>query len=225
MQNLHTSDAETAHVGMQKLHSTYAETAHEPNNKVVKHTCKHTSKYLFHLDAADQVGPIRQEEKREFFRIFFEKNAADPAAQVAKFVNYYESLGWENADGRRYDTPKKRRGLAWMWECKGSAPRLTADYGTVKDKENQAAANRAFLKMLGELYELAACAGDPEDPTKLLDPSSRCMLSWKDGGRTYDLIWSGQALPVDWYDRHPEAAEITKKHFSKMGSVIFNLTS
>ena len=225
VQELHPNDAKIAPVKVQNLPCKGAEIAPEPINNVVKHSCKHSDKYLFHLDAAQQVGPIRQEEKREFYRIFFEKNAADPAAQVTKFVNYYESLGWENADGRRYDTPAKRRGLAMMWECKGSAPRLTADFGTVQDKENQAAANRHFLKMLGELYELAASAGDPEDPTRLLNPGYRCRLSWKDGGKEYDLVWSGPGLPVQWYDRHPEAQEIIKKHFGGMQSVIFNPTA
>lgn len=225
VQDLHPSSVEIAPVKVQNLPCKGAEIAPEPINNVVKHSCKHSDKYLFHLDAAQQVGPIRQEEKREFYRIFFEKNAADPAAQVTKFVNYYESLGWENADGRRYDTPAKRRGLAMMWECKGSAPRLTADFGTVQDKENQAAANKHFLKMLGELYELAASAGDPEDPTRLLNPGYRCRLSWKDGGKEYDLVWSGPGLPVQWYDRHPEAQEIIKKHFGGMQSVIFNPTA
>ena len=225
VQELHPNDAKIAPIKVQNLPCKGAEIAPEPINNVVKHSCKHSDKYLFHLDAAKQVGPIRQEEKREFYRIFFEKNAADPAAQVTKFVNYYESLGWENADGRRYDTPAKRRGLAMMWECKGSAPRLTADFGTVQDKENQAAANRHFLKMLGELYELAASTGDPEDPTRLLNPGYRCRISWKDGGKEHDLIWSGPGLPVQWYDRHPEAQEIIKKHFGGMQSVIFDTTA
>ena len=225
VQELHPNDAKIAPIKVQNLPCKGAEIAPEPINNVVKHSCKHSDKYLFHLDAAQQVGPIRQEEKREFYIIFFEKKAADPAAQVTKFVNYYESLGWENADGRRYDTPAKRRGLAMMWECKGGAPRLTADFGTVQDKENQAAANRHFLKMLGELYELAASTGDPEDPTRLLNPGYRCRLSWKDGGKEYDLVWSGPGLPVQWYDRHPEVQEIIKKHFGGMQSVIFNPTA
>ena len=224
-QILHPSCAEIAPHGVQKLHPSCAEIAPQPIYKEDKDSFKDKSKYLYNLDAARETGPIKPEEKREFYRIFFEKNAADPAAQVTKFVNYYESLGWENADGRRYDTPAKRRGLAMMWECKGSAPRLTADFGTVQDKENQAAANRHFLKMLGELYELAASTGDPEDPTRLLNPGYRCRLSWKDGGKEYDLVWSGPGLPVQWYDRHPEVQEIIKKHFGGMQSVIFNPTA
>lgn len=222
VQNLHPSDAETAPVKVQKLHCKGAETAPEPIDNVVKHSCKHSDKYFFHLDAARRPCPIQPEERREFYRIFWEKNAADPAAEVKRFENYYESLGWESKDGRRYDTPMKRRGLARMWELKSGAGRLSADYGTAADRETQAKVNAAFLKMCGELYEVACCTGDPENPLWLVNPSFRCRISWKDDGRSYDLVWSGTGLPVDWYDRHIDVvAPIVKKHFNKMASVIF----
>ena len=116
----------------------------------------------------------------------------------------------------------KRRGLAWMWELKSGAGRLSADYGSAGDRENQAKANAAFLKMCGELYEVACCTGDPENPLWLVNPSFRCRLSWKDDGRSYDLVWTGTGLPVDWYDRHVDvAAPIVKKHFAKMESITF----
>lgn len=222
VQKLHPSDAETAPEKVQKLHCKGAETAPEPIDNVVKHSCKHSDKYFFHLDAARRPCPIQPEERREFYRIFWEKNAADPAAEVKRFENYYESMGWEAKDGRRYDTPMKRRGLAWMWELKSGAGRLSADYGTAEDREVQAKVNAAFLKMCGELYEVACCTGDPENPLWLVNPSFRCRISWKDDGRSYDLVWSGTGLPVDWYDRHIDVvAPIVKKHFNKMASVIF----
>jgi len=222
VQKLHPSDAETAPIKVQKLHCKGAETAPEPINNVVKHSCKHSDKYFFHLDAARRPCPIQPEERREFYRIFWEKNAADPAAEAKRFENYYESLGWEAKDGRRYDTPMKRRGLARMWELKSGAGRLSADYGTAADRETQAKVNAAFLKMCGELYEVACCTGDPENPLWLVNPSFRCRISWKDDGRSYDLVWSGTGLPVDWYDRHIDVvAPIVKKHFNKMASVIF----
>ena len=222
VQKLHPSDAETAPEKVQKLHCKGAETAPEPIDNVVKHSCKHSDKYFFHLDAARRPCPIQPEERREFYRIFWEKNAADPAAEVKRFENYYESLGWEAKDGRRYDTPMKRRGLARMWELKSGAGRLSADYGTAADRETQAKVNAAFLKMCGELYEVACCTGDPENPLWLVNPSFRCRISWKDDGRSYDLVWSGTGLPVDWYDRHIDVvAPIVKKHFNKMASVIF----
>ena len=208
---------------MQNLPCRGAEIAPEPNNNVVKHTSKHTSNYFFILDEARQTGPIRQEEEQEFFRIFFEKNAADPAAEVKRFISFNESRGWESADGRRYDTPMKRRALAWLWELKKGTPlRLTAEFGTAAERAAQADANAAFLKMLGELYEVACAEGDPEDPTLMLNPDFRCRLSWKEGGAEYDLIWSGTRLPAMWYDRHVEvAAPIVRKHFKKMASLVF----
>lgn len=222
VQKLHSSDAETAPEKVQKLHCKGAETAPEPIDNVVKHSCKHSDKYFFHLDAARRPCPIQPEERREFYRIFWEKNAADPAAEAKRFENYYESLGWESKDGRRYDTPMKRRGLARMWELKSGAGRLSADYGTAADRETQAKVNTAFLKMCGELYEVACCTGDPENPLWLVNPSFRCRLSWRDDGKSYDLVWSGTGLPVDWYDRHIDVvAPIVKKHFNKMASVIF----
>lgn len=222
VQKLHPSDAETAPEKVQNLHCKGAETAPEPIDNVVKHSCKHSDKYFFHLDAARRPCPIQPEERREFYRIFWEKNAADPAAEAKRFENYYESLGWESKDGRRYDTPMKRRGLARMWELKSGAGRLSADYGTADDRENQAKVNAAFLKMCGELYEVACSTGDPENPLWLVNPSFRCRISWKDDGRSYDLVWSGTGLPVDWYDRHIDVvAPIVKKHFNKMASVIF----
>lgn len=223
VQDLHPSDAKIAPVKVQNLPCKGAETAPEPNNNVVKHTCNNSDNYFFHLDVSRKPGPIQQEEKQEFFRIFFEKNAADPAAEVKRFLNFNESRGWESADGRRYDTPAKRRGLAWMWECKASSPRLTAEFGTESDRADQAKANAAFLKALGELYEHACSVGDPENPTWLLNPKFRCRLSWKEGKGSYDLIWSGPALPVNWYDRHvAAAAPIMKKYFVKMDSIIFS---
>lgn len=222
VQKLHPSDAETAPIKVQKLHCKGAETAPEPIDNVVKHSCKQSDKYFFHLDEARRPCPIQPEERREFYRIFWEKNAADPAAEAKRFENYYESLGWESKDGRRYDTPMKRRGLARMWELKSGTGRLSADYGTAEDREVQAKVNAAFLKMCGELYEVACCTGDPENPLWLVNPSFRCRISWKDDGRSYDLVWSGTGLPVDWYDRHIDVvAPIVKKHFNKMASVIF----
>ena len=226
VQKLHPNNAETAPVKVQKLHCKGAETAPEPIDNVVKHTSKHSDKYLFHLDAARQPGPITEEERREFYRIFFEKNAADPAAEAKRFENYYGSLGWQAKDGRRYDTPLKRRSLALLWDLKQGAGRLTAESGTAAEKEEQAKVNAAFLKMLGELYEHACSVGDPENPVWMLNRKFRCKLEWKDGGATYDLMWYGPSLPVNWYDRHVEAAApIVKKYFVKMDTLKFVTTA
>ena len=225
VQKLHPNDAKTAPIKVQNLPCKGAEIAPEPNNNVVKHSCKHSCNYFFHLDAAKQVGPIRQEERDEFYRIFWEKNAADPAAEMKKFMNYYESVGWESSDGRRYDTPAKRRGLAWMWECKGCAPRLTAEFGSASDRQVQAQVNAAFLKMVGELYEYACEKGDPERPVRLLDTTFRVRIHWDEGGNTYTLVWVGKS-PEAWYVRHMEDVDpIIRKHFKKMSGLIFTAAS
>lgn len=224
-QILRPTCAEITPRDVQKLHPTRAEIAPQPIYKEEKDSCKDESKYLYNLDAAKQVGPIRQEERDEFYRIFWEKNAADPAAEMKKFLNYYESVGWESSDGRRYDTPAKRRGLAWMWECKGCAPRLTAEFGNAHDREIQASANAAFLKMVGELYEYACAKGDPERPVRLLDTTFRVRLNWDNGGQTYTVVWVGKS-PEAWYVRHMDDVDpIIRKHFKKMSGLIFTAAS
>lgn len=60
----------------------------------------------------------QEEEKKEFFKIFFFRNAADPAAEVERFVAYNETRGWKTTQGVEYDTPEKRRSLAVFWEFK-----------------------------------------------------------------------------------------------------------
>lgn len=60
----------------------------------------------------------QEEEKKEFFKIFFFRNAADPAAEVERFVAYNETRGWKTTQGVEYDTPEKRSSLAVFWEFK-----------------------------------------------------------------------------------------------------------
>ena len=65
------------------------------------------------------TDPAQQEqEKKDFYIEFFWRNAADPQAEVEKFIGYNDSLGWKNDKGRCYDTPEKRLGLAKFWEFK-----------------------------------------------------------------------------------------------------------
>lgn len=58
----------------------------------------------------------QEQEKKEFFKIFFFRNAADPAAEVERFIAYNETRGWKTTQGVEYDTPEKRRSLAVFWE-------------------------------------------------------------------------------------------------------------
>ena len=70
----------------------------------------------------------QEEEKKNFYRDFFFRNAADPAAEVEKFIGYNDSLGWKNEKGRAYDTPEKRLGLARLWAFKGEGQWARPDY-------------------------------------------------------------------------------------------------
>ena len=84
VQELHPSDAKTAPIKVQNLPCKGAEIAPEPIYNVVKHTSKHSDNYFFHLDAARQTGPIQQEEKQEFFRIFFRGSSTTTSPEDGK---------------------------------------------------------------------------------------------------------------------------------------------
>lgn len=70
----------------------------------------------------------QEEEKKEFFKIFFFRNAADPAAEVERFVAYNESRGWQTSQGVIYDTPEKRRAMAVLWEIKDAKKRCPEEF-------------------------------------------------------------------------------------------------
>ena len=70
----------------------------------------------------------QEQEKKEFFKIFFFRNAADPAAEVERFVAYNESRGWQTSQGVIYDTPEKRRAMAVLWEIKDAKKRCSEEF-------------------------------------------------------------------------------------------------
>lgn len=123
----------------------------------------------------------REAEEREFFKIFYLNNAADPAAEVKRFVGYYQSKGWQDTAGRQYDTRDKRTGLAYGWDCK-SGERLSR--GEYTDK---------FYKFIGELYQYAS-AHDGIEPLKILDTNSYYRY---DNGC---LIWFCSSLVREWFE-------------------------
>ena len=119
------------------------------NNRIIKNNNLSDS-------APAGAAPAREAEEREFIKIFFLNNAADPAAEMKRFVGYYQSKGWQDNAGRKYDTPEKRAGLAYGWDCK-SGPRLTPGENTNK-----------FYKFIGVLYKYATERGGI-NPGQLLD--------------------------------------------------------
>ena len=128
-----------------------------------------------------ESAPAREAEEREFFKIFFLNNAADPAAEVKRFVGYYQSKGWQDTSGRRYDTPDKRAGLAYGWDCK-SGERLSRGESTDK-----------FYKFLGRLYDIAGERGG-------IDP--RLLLDVRGGYRFHDgqLLWDCIPTVQQWFE-------------------------
>ena len=70
----------------------------------------------------------QEEEKKIFYQTFLLRNAADPAAEVEKFIAYNDSLQWRNEKGRVYDTPEARASLAKLWQFKTEGQWARQDY-------------------------------------------------------------------------------------------------
>ena len=103
-----------------------------------------------------ESAPAREAEEREFFIIFFLRNAADPAAETRKFVGWYQSRNWTSSDGVEYKTTKQRCGLAYAWNLKGPG-RLQKSEMTDR-----------FYGFLKDLYVYAKALGGIE-PWKIID--------------------------------------------------------
>lgn len=98
---------------------------------------------------ARQACSLQQEEKEEFYKIFFILNAADPAAEVAQFVTMNEDQNWTTPKtGHVFETPVERRSLAYRWGHNISTKRLVEGETTTK-----------FYKFLEALYYLAKDRG------------------------------------------------------------------
>ena len=102
----------------------------------------------------------KQQEQEEFFKMFFFRGAADPAAEVARFVAHNQVNGWQNKSGARYDSTEKRLSIAEFWEFKT---------GQRECKE--------FLKWWREVYEKVEAEVEAK---VLLDPRIKIVTSDKD---------------------------------------------
>lgn len=146
----------------------------------------------------------RAGEEREFFKIFFFNNAADPADEVRRFVGFYQSKGWEDSQGRRYDTSEKRAGLAYGWDFR-SGTRLPKGDGTDR-----------FLKFLYDVYVLAETREDsPLDG--LLDLNSKYKES-----REGILRWICSTAVYRWVESVPQLIKpILQKHYGAGAKIYF----
>ena len=92
----------------------------------------------------------KQQEQKQFFKIFFFKGSNDPAEEVKRFVGHNQANGWQNKAGVKYDSTEKRLGLAELWKFQ------------MGQREN-----KTFLKVWEEVYMKLA---DKENSDILLDP-------------------------------------------------------
>jgi DNA-binding HxlR family transcriptional regulator len=58
----------------------------------------------------------KQEEEKQFLKLFFFRGAADPAAEVKRFVGHNQAKGWKDSSGAIFDTTEKRLGIAELWK-------------------------------------------------------------------------------------------------------------
>lgn len=130
----------------------------------------------------------QEEEKREFFKIFFFRNAVDPAAEVDKFIAYYDSIEWRNDKGRTYETPEQRLGLAKLWKL----------------KEEGQWARPEYVKAIKAIYA-EAIKQSIEGVEALID--QRVNLKWN--GRSQVWEWDITIAAHQWVQEH---FDLVKKH-------------
>jgi DNA-binding HxlR family transcriptional regulator len=99
----------------------------------------------------------KQEEQEQFLKIFFFRGAADPAAEVKRFIAHNQANGWQNKAGAKYDSTEKRLGLAELWDFKTG------------QREN-----KTFLELWEKVYQRVA---DVENSKVLLDPKIKFIYS------------------------------------------------
>ncbi len=99
------------------------------HESVVKMTTNNTIENNIYTNSSFCASPAEQEqEKEDFYKVFFFRNAADPAVEVERFIAYNESLGWTNSQGRRYETSEQRTGLAKFWKIQSEGQWARQDY-------------------------------------------------------------------------------------------------
>ena len=131
-------------------------------------------------ESLSESARAREAEEREFLKIFFLNNAADPAAEMKRFVGYYQSKGWQDNAGRKYDTADKRAGLAYGWDCKSG------------DRLPKCEMTDNFYRFLGVLYKYAQERGGI-NPGQILDTRTAYKA---DGNR---FFWVSSKEVQEWF--------------------------
>ena len=108
--------------------------------RVVKMTTNNNNIIIYNNFSCAEPAQ-QEEEKKNFYIDFFFRNAADPTAEVEKFIAYNNSLQWRNEKGRVYETPEQRLSLARLWEFKAEGQWARPDYLKVVKEIYQDACN------------------------------------------------------------------------------------
>lgn len=140
--------------------------------------------------------PAQQEkEKKDFYKIFFFRFAADPAVEVQRFISYNESLQWRNEAGREYNTPAQRQGLAGLW----------------KIQEVQPGTRLTYLKAVKALYDEAVSMGIEGAEVMV---NHAIDLVWN--GRISKWVWMITREAQEWLSSSKEAHDLAHKHLDPM---------
>lgn len=139
------------------------------------------------------ASPAEQEkEKKDFYKEFFFRNAADPAAEVERFIAYNNSLEWRNSEGRTYETPQKRIALADLWTFRTEGQWASPEY----------------LKAVGRIYS-DACEHDIKGVEAIINHN--VVMRWS--GQQQKWLWFATADARRWIEAN---AELVHKHIDPL---------
>lgn len=155
--------------------------------RVVKTTTNNIDIIYYNIFSS-RTREEQEQEKKSFYSKFFFRNAADPAAEVERFVAFNDAHGWANAEGKPYDTTDKRLGLAGFWEFKTEGQWARPEY----------------LKAVKGIYE-DAIKENIEGVEVLID--QKVNLKWN--GKNQSWVWEITAEAHQWIQQN---LELVKKH-------------
>ena len=156
--------------------------------KTVVKTTTNNKYIIIYNNFSSRTREEQEQEKKSFYSKFFFRNAADPAAEVERFVAFNDAHGWANTDGKPYDTPEKRLGLAGFWEFKTEGQWARPEY----------------LKAVKEIYD-EAVKENIDGVEVLID--HKVNLKWN--GRSQSWEWE---ITVEAHKWVKENFDLVKKH-------------
>lgn len=163
------------------------------NETVVKMTTNNLDNNIY--TSFSSYSPEQQEkEKRDFYNSFFFRNAADPAAEVERFIAYNDCHGWSQQDGKTFETPEKRLNLAKLWSFRQEGQWARADY----------------LKAVEGIYKAAVREGI-EGVEVIIN--HKIVMTWD--GRETRWLWSVTPEAKAWIEAN---SAMVRKHLDSMVS-------